>query len=68
MEYFPPQSSSVVGFVPVVSGPVRPQKAEEETGGVLGAQLLTVLSVGRVESYYVCSGEIHIHQKPPSTL
>lgn len=51
----------------LISGPVRPDKSEEVTEGVLGAQILTVHDVRREELSYVVSWKIHIHQKFPFT-
>lgn len=55
-------------LVPVVSGPVGPNKGEEHAGRMIGAKLLTVPSVCRVDMRYVPAGEVHIVLKILSAL
>lgn len=47
-------------MVPLVFGPVRTYKGKEETGRVLGAQLLTMLSIRRIEKFDVGSWEVYV--------
>lgn len=53
---------------PSVSGPFRPQECEEETTGVLSAELLAVRRISGINKLDVRSGEVDVFQKLPLTV
>lgn len=55
-------------FVPAVSGPVRPNKGEEQAGMMVSTKLLTVFSIRRVDLRHVRAGKVYIVLKIHSTL
>lgn len=59
IKYITPRSASMVCFIPAIFGPVRLKKREEETGGVLDAQLLTALGIRRVDGQFISSSFLY---------